>query len=268
MCFDNISQWTTISRPPEKMFGDFKQLGIKKSKPAHADYKVQLRRYLHEFIESLKILMEKTLFAQSLSDDLATDKAVTKELAEKLFNFFKNCKTFRWADANNDCEDRANAICILLDAWKISNGKGWVFSGYVFKKVGYLKNLWVYHVAAAIPVREGDNVSFYIIDPATSSTITTVAEWAENVTDNPHSYHLIKNGTYYIFPSKTIRRNNWFQRNKRNYNWTIQGLSGINGVSSKGKAQLRFNKRKVKKTEMVFKELKKSPPVFLQAKPA
>jgi hypothetical protein len=52
-------------------------------------------------------LTVKTLFAQSLSDDIATDKVITRELAEQLFHYFKNCKTFRWSDANNDCEDRA-----------------------------------------------------------------------------------------------------------------------------------------------------------------
>jgi hypothetical protein len=208
-------------------------------------------------------LTVKTLFAQSLSDDIATDKVITRELAEQLFHYFKNCKTFRWSDANNDCEDRANAICILLDEWKIPNAKGWVFSGYVFKKIGYLKNLWVYHVAAMLPVLEENVVRFYMIDPATSGTLVTIEEWAANVTDNPHSYYAIKKGSYYIFPSVNIKKTNWYERNKRNYNWTLQGLAGINGVSSKGKAQLRFNKRKVKRTEQVFKELKKTPPQFL-----
>jgi hypothetical protein len=108
------------------------------------------------------------LHARSLSDEILSGNAITKQVAEKLFVFFKNCPLFRWADANNDCEDRANAICILLDQWEMQNGKGWVFSGYVFKKTGFLKNLWKYHVAALLPVREGDEVTYYIIDPATS----------------------------------------------------------------------------------------------------
>ena len=44
----------------------------------------------------------------------------------------------------------------------------------------------------------------------------------------------------------------------------MQGLSGINGVSSKGKAQLSFNKKKVLKTERLFKELKKLKPAFME----
>jgi hypothetical protein len=199
----------------------------------------------------------KTLYDHALSDEIGTDNAIAKEQAEKLFTFFKDCATFRWDDANNNCEDRANAVCILLDEWKIKNGKGWVFSGYVFKKIGYLKNLWKYHVAALLPVREDAAINYYIIDPATTDKLILIADWAANITDNPHSYYLIKKGDYYIFNAGKIEKDNWFKRNKRNHNWTIQGLGGINGVSSKGKAQLAFNKKKVLKTERLFKELKK-----------
>ncbi len=185
----------------------------------------------------------KTLLAQSLSVEIKTGFDVSKDQAERLFSFFKDCRLFRWSDANNDCEDRANAICILLDEWNIPNYKGWVFSGYVFKKIGYLKNFWKYHVAAAIPVIEEGEVIIYIIDPATTKSIKNIEDWAGNVTDNPHSYYLLKPGKVYIFPKK-ISKEPWYERNKRNYNWTIQGLSGINGLSTKGKAQLRFNKKK------------------------
>jgi hypothetical protein len=207
-------------------------------------------------------LIIKTLYSTALSDEIETDKAITKEQAEKLFALFKDNTIFRWQDANNDCEDRANAICILLDEWKIQNGKGWIFSGYVFKKTGYLKNLWKYHVAALLPVREDEKISYYIIDPATSGALVTIEDWAANITDNPHTYYLIKKGDYYIFHSRKIEKDNWYKRNKRNYNWTMQGLSGINGVSSKGKAQLAFNKKKILKTASLFKELKHYKPAL------
>jgi hypothetical protein len=202
-------------------------------------------------------LIKKTLYDWALSDEIETDKAITKGEAEKLFALFKDCATFRWRDANNNCEDRANAICILLDEWEIQNGKGWVFSGYIFKKPGFLKNLWKYHVAALLPVQEAAAINYYIIDPATSDKLESITDWASNITDNPHSYYLIKKGDYYIFNPFKIEKCNWFKRNKRNYNWTMQGLSGINGVSSRGRAQLAFNKKKVLKTVGLFKALKK-----------
>jgi hypothetical protein len=212
-------------------------------------------------------LILKTLLVQSLSVEIKTGSGVSKDQAKKLFSFFKDCPLFRWGDANNDCEDRANAICILLDEWKIPNYKGWVFSGYVFKKIGYLKNFWKYHVAAAIPVVEDDEVNLYVIDPATTESLMKVEDWAANVTDNPHSYYLIKPGTVYIFPKK-ITKENWHERNKRNYNWTIQGLAGINGVSTKGRGQLRFNKKRVLKTRQLFNELRKTKPEFVTPNPS
>lgn len=204
----------------------------------------------------------KTLFHPSLSDEIETDKRIDKFVAAKLFTFFKECKTFRWQDANNDCEDRANAICLLLDEWKVPNAKAWVFSGYVFNKIGYLKNLWKYHVAAAIPIAQDGQINYYVIDPATNDDLTNIEDWAANVTDNPHSYHLVKKGHYYIFNEKKIKKDNWYQRNKGNFNWTMQGLSGINGISSKGKAQLAFLKNKVRKTKKDFEELKYQNPLL------
>ena len=197
----------------------------------------------------------KTIYQADLSDVIETGKAITKDEAEKLFTFFQNCTVFRWADANNDCEDRANALCMILDKWKVQNGKSWVFSGYVFNKPGYLTNLWKYHVAALIPVKEENVMFYYVIDPATCQSLIRLEDWADNITSNPYSYYVIKNGKYYIFHSRHIKKDNWYKRNKRNYNWTMQGLSGINGLSSQGKAHLAFNKRRVMKTELLFKEL-------------
>ncbi|MEO6219879.1 MAG: protein-glutamine glutaminase family protein, partial [Ginsengibacter sp.] len=111
------------------------------------------------------------------------------------------------------------------------------------------------HVAALVPVKEIENTEYYIIDPATSDELLPISEWAANVTDNPHSYYVIKKGGYYIFHTRKIEKNNWFKRNKGNYNWTMQGLSGINGLSAIGKAQLAFNKKKVLKTKRLFREL-------------
>ena len=210
------------------------------------------------FTPPMSLLQSKTLFHSALSDEIDTSRTLTPKEAEKVFNFFKNCTLFRWQDANNDCEDRANAICILLDHWKIPNYKGWVFSGYFLRREnGSLTNNWNYHVASLLPVKENEQMKYYIIDPATSAELLTLEEWASAVTHTPFSYHFIKHGNQYIFPPKKIEKNNWYKRDKRNLRWTIQGVSGINGVSSVGKAQLCFKKNKVKLTEQRFNELKK-----------
>jgi hypothetical protein len=202
-----------------------------------------------------------TIFHQLLSDELAVDKSIPRDEADRLFNFFKSCELFRWSDANNDCEDRANAICLLLDAWHIPNYKGWVFSGYFLKRENSnLTNNWNYHVAALLPVQENDEIKYYIIDPATADHLITIEDWASIVTHSPFSYHVIKSADYYIFPSNKIEKDKWHKRDKRNHRWTMQGLSGINGVSSVGKAQLSFKKHRVKRTEMLFNKLKEQSP--------
>ncbi len=205
----------------------------------------------------------KTIFALAISDALEPTFSVSRHLADELFSYFKTSSLFRWSDANNDCEDRANALCILLDAWGIDNCKAWVFSGYVFRKKGFLKNFWKYHVAAAVPILIEGKVVYHVLDPATTEQLTDAEEWAINVTDNPFSYFALKRGEYYIFNPAKIFRDNWFKRNKRNYNWTMQGLSGINGMSVIGKAQLRFNKKKVLATSKRFEALKHTKPSFL-----
>ncbi|HYO21043.1 MAG TPA: protein-glutamine glutaminase family protein [Flavisolibacter sp.] len=207
----------------------------------------------------------KTIFDPTLSDPVLPDVGLTRGGALQLFQFFKHCPVFKWCHANNDCEDRANAISILLDEWKLPNYKAWVFSGaFMGKDTGSLFNYWNYHVAAAIPVKENNSIVLYVIDPATSETLETLEHWATMVTENAYSHHLVKSGLTYIFPPGRIEKDNWYKRNRQNYKWTIQGLSGINGVSPKGKAQLCFNKSRIKKTEQQLKSLARNKPEFLK----
>ena len=198
----------------------------------------------------------KTIFHNILSDIIPLENAISKQKADQLFLFFKDSKLFKWTKTPNDCEDRANAICILLDAWKITNYKGWIFSGYFLKKdLSSLKNRWNYHVAPLLPVAENGIVNLYILDPTTQHKLELLADWAESVTEDAYSYHLIKFADYYIFDSKKVEAGNWHKRNRRNYRWTMQGLSGINGLSATGKAQLRFCKQKVINTQNEFREM-------------
>lgn len=224
------------------------------------------RYYKSEDFHSINIMrfLPNTIYNIVLSDIVPPDISITKELAGKLFAFFKESRLFRWQDANNDCEDRANAICMLLDAWRLPNYKGWVFSGsFITKEGGSLINNWKYHVAAIVPVQDGKEINFYVIDPATLEEPDTILNWASNITDLPFCHYLIKWGHYYIFPDKNIQRDNWHEKNRQNYKWTIQGLSGINGVSKVGKAQICFNKNRIIKTEENFKYLLRNKPDFL-----
>jgi len=114
-----------------------------------------------------------------------------------------------------------------------------------------------------LPVYEKEVLNFYVIDPATLSAPDTILNWASNITESPFGHYLIKHGCYYIFSHEKIEKDNWYTRNKQNYKWTIQGLSGINGVSKTGKAALIFNRNRIKKTEQKFMHLQKNKPSFL-----
>lgn len=211
-------------------------------------------------------MITKTIYEASLSDPVSDEIFISKEKVDQIFQFFKDCPLFRWQDANNDCEDRAHAICLLLDKWAIPNYKAWVFSGAFLKKgTGTLVNLWNYHVAAALPVKETHGLFCYVIDPATLSFTDTIENWSNGVTDTPNSYHLIKQGSTYIFSTPQILKDNWHPADKRNYKWTMQGLAGINGVSQAGKAQIVFNKNKIRKTELAFKKLLCNKPAQVSA---
>ena len=205
-----------------------------------------------------------TLFEYNLNDATGYNNPVSKSIAEELMVFFAAHRLFKWAYTHNGCEARADAVCVLLDEWGIPNYKAWVFSGrYLKNHVGELKQNWKYHVAASFPVLEDGQLVYYVLDPATSPGLQTLYGWAANVTDYAHSYHFLKEPQFYIFHDKKITRANWHERNRRNRKWMIQGLANVNGLSAKGKAELTFNKGRIKNTAAAFERLKKQRPSFL-----
>lgn len=204
------------------------------------------------------------LFDYSLTDATDAQQSVSWETANALFAFFKNCPLFKWHDVNNNCEARAEAVCLLLEAWNVPHYKAWVFSGSFLKNhVGGLKQQWNYHVAALLQVRLNNETFFYSIDPSVATDLVSVFDWADGVTEYPHSYYFIKDPQHYIFSSSKIKKDNWHKRNRQNKKWTFQGLAGINGVTKTGKAQLCFQKRRIKVVEEKFQLCKKMKPAFL-----
>jgi Glutaminase len=207
----------------------------------------------------MDVQLVPTLFDYLLTDVIVPVNSVSKEEAEKLFTFFQTNSLFKWHDVHNNCEARADAVCRLLDAWNIPNYKAWIFGGaFLRNHIGGLKQSWNYHVAALLPVMEADTIVFYVIDPSIFNRLQTMYDWATEITAYPHSYHFIKSGEYYIFPSGKISQDNWHKRNRQNNKWFIQGLAGINGVSPVGKAQLIFNRNRIANTVKKFTALQKN----------
>jgi hypothetical protein len=206
----------------------------------------------------------KSLLDHSLTEPVLLDSGLRQDQVEELFRYFQQHPLFRWRNARNDCEDRSNAICILLDHWKIPNYKAWVFTGsFLNRPEGYLRNSWNFHVAPLVAITEDNQTKGYVLDPATLQQPDTISVWADKVTETHGSVHFITSGEDYIFTPGKMEKEHWFQRNRQNYKWTIQGLSGINGVSPSGKAQLVFCKAHIATTEKEFKKLFQDKPSFL-----
>ncbi|MEO5943886.1 MAG: protein-glutamine glutaminase family protein [Ferruginibacter sp.] len=204
-----------------------------------------------------------SLLDSRFSDVTFLPGSLSKKQAEQLFIFFKQHPLFNWKNANNGCEGRADAVCVLLDEWNIPNCKAWVFSGaYLKKHVGELIQNWKYHVSPVIAVEENGEIIHYVLDPSTAGALKSVDEWAIAATQLPHSYYFIRQSQWYIFPSKNIATEKWNPRNRQNRKWMIQCLAGINGLTANGKARLCFNKIQLKNTEAAFEKLKKEKPVL------
>lgn len=202
-----------------------------------------------------------TLFESRLSDITDSSKNVSKEQALSIMQFFAAQTWFNWTKSHNGCEARADAVSVLLEQWGVPHYKGWVFGGrFLHDHVGALKQNWKYHVAVMLQVEEDGQARKYIIDPATSPGLQSFYDWASGITDLAHSYHLVKEPHWYIFPGKKITANNWHARNRQNRKWMIQGLAGINGLDAKGKAALVFNKESIRRTKLAFEQLKSKSP--------
>jgi hypothetical protein len=198
------------------------------------------------------------LFEANLSDISTPGYTISKKQADQLFNFFKHHSLFNWKNANNGCEGRADAVCVLLDEWGIPNYKGWIFSGTFLKKhVGELKHNWKYHVAAVLPVKQDEQILYYVLDPSTANSLQLIDEWAAAITQLPHSYYFIRLAHWYIFPGKKISTSKWNTRNKQNRKWMIQCLAGVNGLTATGKARLCFKKTLLRNTLSAFEQTKK-----------
>jgi len=202
-----------------------------------------------------------TLYDVVLSDIGFPEKTISKKQAEQLFIYFKQHPLFNWKNAHNGCEGKADAVCVLLDDWKIPNYKAWVFGGaYLKNHIGGLKQNWNYHVAPLLPVMQNGQILYYVLDPATANTLQLIDEWAAAITELAHSYYCSRQSHWYIFPINNISTTNWNTRNKQNRKWMIHCLKGINGLTATGKAKMSFNKTGIKKTLLAFEQAKKENP--------
>ncbi len=196
-----------------------------------------------------------TLFEPLISNELLPQTSMSREDADKVFEALKNQPLIDWEASNNFCEARAEAVSILLRSSNVVHAKAWVFSGafLYWGNVGNLKNYWNYHVAIVLPVQGKNDIEWWVADPSLSKDgLMLVYHWAAEATAIPHSYYGIKPCEYYIFPDCNILTMQWHKSDRQNFEWTVEGLAGINGLTYTGKAQKAFLKPRIEAVRKKF----------------
>ena len=200
---------------------------------------------------SLGVFSQNAIHYKKLFDTIEINP-ICQNKADTIFKIFTESPCFDWSDRKNNCEDRANAIALILDKWKISNGKIWLFGGKNAKygdKKGTLKG-WSYHVASCIFTSKNNKIDTLIIDPLTNSNkLLTIKEWTNLITKSPTNiYFLTRNDKY---QQENISLNPKWKYSRDYFETTIEGLTGYNNYSFwtrlKTKKYLKRNLKKVKK---------------------
>jgi hypothetical protein len=188
------------------------------------------------------------------------------ELAEKLNETLLNAKKcFDWKDRSNNCEDRANAACILLDEWGISNAKAWCFAG---KSAGYkngkgkLKG-WSYHVGALVIVEHEGQIDTMVIDPLTSPTeLLTIRKWADTISFNQGNLYFTTGNNRY--QQNAVALKTTWKDSKDYYDATIKGLTRYNDYNNRQKRKtLDYLMERIVRVTKEFYKLYYNPPAYI-----
>ncbi|MDG1332463.1 MAG: protein-glutamine glutaminase family protein [Crocinitomicaceae bacterium] len=186
------------------------------------------------------------------------------ELAEKLNQTLIDAKCFDWTNRSNNCEDRANAACLLLDAWGISNAKAWCFAG---KNANYLNGKgtlkgWSYHVAAFVLVENEGEIDSLVFDPLTSTTLMTIKEWSNEISATSGNLYFTTTNKRYQ-QNKVAMTTTW-KSSDDSFDRTLKGLTRYNDYSSRRKRKTRhFLDARIISVTQAFFELLYIHPKYL-----
>lgn len=140
-------------------------------------------------------------------------KTITLKEASSIFDFLKHKSQIEFNYPQGNCDDRAHAMCLLLDSLKISNFKIWNFAPskttlltHDLLKVKDKNNFdpdgtiaWGYHVAPAIwvtnPKGGKDTI---VLDPSLFNTPVKYSTWL-NVQGSKASLYTFLDNEWYLF---------------------------------------------------------------------
>ena len=142
-----------------------------------------------------------------------------------------NGHPFDWTDTKNNCEDRANAVSLILSKWGIANAKAWVFNGKQtrYSKTGLLKG-WGYHVGCCVLVKINNANDTIIIDPLTSRSALTIQQWADTISKSSTNLYFITESNKYQQDSISLNPT-WKICDTAIIKRTIEGLTRYNDFS-------------------------------------
>lgn len=206
---------------------------------------------------------QKAELYKPLNETLALNP-ICMPLADSLNNTFIHSKSFDWTDRQNNCEDRANAVSILLENWGVSNGKAWCFGGKNAKYKngkGTLKG-WSYHVAAFVLVKRNNLIDTLIIDPLTSKKLLSINEWANEISSTKGNLYFITDNKKY--QQNSVSLNPTWKLSSANYDNTIKGLTRYNNFSSRQKRKTKkYYEKRIITVAKAFYELFFTRPKYL-----
>jgi hypothetical protein len=193
------------------------------------------------------------------------ESGLCRAKADFIFNAMKKHPPFDWGDSKNNCEDRANAVSMILGAWKIPNGKAWIFNGRgVDRSLNGTLNGYGYHVACAILVRTNGKLDTLVIDPLINwSQLLKINDWADSVAYTPVNPYFLTLGDRYIF-GQIGKTPKWIDRNNNNFEYTMQGLTRFNGGSRWQSVRTSPHLLKLKDTKAAFESMRANRPKDLE----
>ncbi len=155
---------------------------------------------------------------------------ICKEKLDSIFRVLKNSKAFDWTDEDNNCEDRANAISLILDSWGIPNGKSWMFSGQTFDENVFKGTLggYSYHVASTVLVKNNDRgCDTIIIDPLMDTQkVMPVQQWIHALTRTPGNVYVLTGNDHY--QQNEVSAHLIWKPRAQYFQQTLEGLTRYN----------------------------------------
>ncbi len=180
---------------------------------------------------------------------------ICQEKLDSIFQALKKSAAFDWTDEKNNCEDRANAVSLILDSWEIPNGKSWMFSGQTFDENVFNGTLggYSYHVAGTILIRNAEGgCDTMIIDPLMNNQkALPLQEWVHALTRTQGNVYVLTRNDHY--QQTEVSAHLIWKPRAQYFQQTLEGLTRYNDYSWKTRLMTKkYLKRRLSTVTTAF----------------